>query len=81
MSDKDKIDTLTRCFIDVVWMSIRYAHGRNTYAPSTVREAVKDFQRIYPDWKPSWDSTIETPTELPSVSLKADYLHDILKDK
>ena len=32
---------LAKAFDDILWMAIRYAHGRRTSAPSTVRDACK----------------------------------------
>ena len=43
---------LLSAYEDVVWMAIRYAHGRSTYAPSMVRQSIKKIQEIYPHWKP-----------------------------
>lgn len=40
MTETQKIETLKKCFEDVVWMAVRYAHGRMTYAPPhMVRDA------------------------------------------
>ena len=51
-------EKLLRAFEDTIWMAIRYASGRHTYAPSMVRDAIKAVQSIYPDWKPKDDPTI-----------------------
>jgi hypothetical protein len=37
MTDKEKIAILKHCYTETIWMAIRYAHGRYTYAPSMVR--------------------------------------------
>jgi hypothetical protein len=74
---QNKCQILKSCFEDVVWMAIRYAHGRNTYAPSMVRDAVKKYQRLFPDWKPREDLTIEPPNELTGMELRDDYLDDL----
>jgi len=58
LTDKEKLDIVSNAFQDVVWMAIRYANGRLSYAPVTVRDAVKAYQSVYPDWKPNYDSTI-----------------------
>ena len=80
MEDKEK---LKKCFEDIAWMAIRYAHGRHTYAPGMVRDAVKSFQEVFPDWKPKQDPTIEPPTEeelsRAAVS-RGDYLDDLMGD-
>ena len=79
MTDKQKIAILCKCFEDIVWMAIRYAHGRHTYAPSMVRFAVRDYQKIVPDFKPRPDITIHAPSEseIGGLSLREDYLHDL----
>jgi hypothetical protein len=59
MTDREKLDIVSRAFNDTIWMSIRYANGRLPYAPSMVRDAVKAYQSVYPEWKPKYDSTIK----------------------
>ena len=73
---------LKEAFEDTIWMAIRYADGRHTHAPSMVRNAVKKFQTVFPDWKPKEDSTIKPPEEedLGGISFRGDYLHDILQN-
>lgn len=58
MTDKEKIRVLKNCFDNVAWMAVRYAHGRHTTAPSTVRQAVKSFQSVFPEWNLKSDKTI-----------------------
>jgi hypothetical protein len=58
MTDKEKLDIISRAFEDTIWMAIRYANGRRSYSPGMVRDAVKMYQSVYPDWKPKYDSTI-----------------------
>ena len=41
MSDKKKLELMREAFEDVIWMAIRYAHGRHTYAPDMIREAIE----------------------------------------
>ena len=60
---KETITTLKKAYEDVIWMAIRYAHGRQTYAPSMVRESIKDFQKVFPDWKPRHDITLKPERE------------------
>jgi hypothetical protein len=45
-------DILKKAYEDVIWMAIRYANGRATYAPSMVRDSIKEFQKVFSDWKP-----------------------------
>lgn len=65
---------------DIMWMAVRYAHGRHTYAPSMVREAMKKYKEICPDYR-YYDVTIEPPTteELKGgFAFRSDYLDDLL---
>jgi hypothetical protein len=61
MTDKQKIEKLKHAFEETIWMAIRYADGRHTYAPSMVRSAIKDFKMVFPDWKPKPDGVIKPP--------------------
>ena len=83
MKDKEKIQLLSKAFEEVIWMAIRYADGRHTYAPSAVRDAVKMYQKVYPDWKPREDITITKPTEdeMWGMSMASDYLWDLFESK
>jgi len=73
-------EILKKAFEDVIWAAIRYAHGRHTYAPDMVRDAVRDFQKVFPEWKPKRDITIEPPEKLRSPVLRLDYLDDLFKE-
>ncbi len=68
---------------DILWMAARYAHGRNTYAPSTVRDSVEVFKDVFPDFKIKQDHVIELPTdsEIGGTSFRGDYLDDIFNNK
>jgi hypothetical protein len=70
-------DKLLRAFDDTIWMAIRYAHGRHTYAPSMVRDAIKAVQEVYPDWKPRPDATLEQDKSRMG-GLESDYLDDLV---
>lgn len=69
MADKEErislkeLSVLKKCFEDTIWMAIRYAHGRGTYAPGMVRDAIRDFKKVFPDWKPREDTTIQPPKD------------------
>ena len=64
---------------DTLWMAARYAHGRRTYAPSTVRDAVKKLQAMYPDFEIKRDGAITPPTpEEEKRGFRSDRLEDIL---
>lgn len=83
MTDKQKVEILSDCFKEVIWMAIRYADGRHTFAPSTVRDAIRDYQKVNPDWKPKNDVTIEKPSDdmIGGISFASDYLWDLFEDK
>ena len=55
-----EIDILKKAYEDVIWMAMRYANGRKTYAPSMVRDSIKAFQTVFPDWKPRNDQTLKS---------------------
>ena len=76
-----KEDKLRGAIENILWMAIRYADGRHTYAPSMVRRAVKVFEEVYPDFKIKEDLTIEPPTEddlKRGSSFIEDYLYDLV---
>jgi len=78
------LDILKEAYTEVIWMAIRYAHGRQTYAPSTVRDSIKQFQKVFPDWKPWRDKTLKDDRErMESMkdhfSLKEDWLDDLVE--
>jgi len=83
MTDEEKIRILKMSFEDVIWMAIRYAHGRHTYAPGLVREAVNKFKFVFPEWEIREDTTITPPKEedLGGVSLRDDYLDNLFIHK
>lgn len=71
MNDKE---ILKKCYEDIIWMAIRYANGRQTYAPSMVRDSIEEFQKVFPDWKPKEDKTLD---EFDGNGFKDDYLNDL----
>ncbi|HEY9701609.1 MAG TPA: hypothetical protein V6C58_04145 [Allocoleopsis sp.] len=77
MTDKEKLKVVQNCYNDIVWMAIRYAHGRMTYAPSMVRHSIKQFKKVFPDWEVGEDKTIKPPDTLNIMGLKDDYLNDL----
>ena len=82
MKTKDK-QRLQSAIEDILWMAARYAHGRHTYAPSIVRDSVKVFKDVFPDFKIKQDIVIEVPSEdqIEGLSLRSDYLDDIFNCK
>ena len=76
MTKDEQIKILKNCFNETIWMAIRYAHGRHTYAPSMVRDAIKDFQKVFPHWSPKHDITIEKPEDI-FYGFRSDYLDDL----
>jgi len=80
-SNKEEI--LLGIIKDIFWMAIRYAHGRNTYAPHVVRGCYKTLKRLYPDFKLKPDRTITAPTPRDLNSpfvLREDYLDDLFRE-
>lgn len=75
---EEQMKELEEILGEIVWMAIRYAHGRHTYAPSAVRNAVVKIREIFPDFDLGTDGTIKPPTE-PYSGLKEDYLDDLYK--
>ena len=73
-------DKLKGAIEDIIWMAIRYADGRSTYAPSMVRRAVKVFKEVYPDLEIREDKTIKIPSskDLSGISAIQDYLYDLV---
>jgi hypothetical protein len=63
---------------DILWMAARYAHGRHTYAPSTVRDSVEVFKDIFPEFNIKQDKVIEPSTDM---YFSSDYLDDIFNNK
>ncbi len=61
---------------EILWMAARYAHGRQTFAPSIIRDVVKKMKQIYPEWKPKIDRVIK-PKEPEDRGMAEDYLDDI----
>jgi hypothetical protein len=64
---------------DTLWMAIRYADCRHTFAPSIVRDAVKTMKRLYPDFKLKPDVTIKPPgpDDVGGFRFRDDYLDDL----
>ena len=82
MNAKKKLELMREAFDDVIWMAIRYAHGRHTYAPDIVREAITKVKEIFPDFELKKDDTIESPKEYELYSYyisRKDWLDDLFK--
>lgn len=73
MTDLEK---LKKAFDDVIWQAARYAHGRPTYAPSMVRDAVALRREIDPDWVLAPDPSVKKLDRLDCLS-QSDDLTDI----
>lgn len=81
MTEKER--QLLEIINDILWMAIRYAHGRHTYAPHMVRDAVRKLKNLYPDFKLKPDTTITPPTEEELEKggwvIRGDYLDDLFE--
>jgi hypothetical protein len=76
MKEKEK---LKKAYEDIAWMAIRYAHRSSTYAPKMVRDSIKAFQQVFPDWKPRKDITITKAESPDGIGLPSDSLHDLFE--
>jgi hypothetical protein len=81
MTDAEKLEILKECFSNISWMAIRYAHGRSSYAPEMVRDAIHSFQSVFPDWTPMPDATLSQPPEGILAPYIVDYLNDIVSEE
>jgi hypothetical protein len=77
------LDILKKAYEDVIWMAIRYANGRATYAPSTVRDSIKEFQKVFPEWKPRYDLTLKSDRQMVESetrrTVQGDWLDDLVE--
>lgn len=71
------IEKLKKAYEEIIWMAIRYADGRQTYAPSMVRDSVKAFKEVFPEWEPRPDPTIGKSTFHGTGALPSDSLIDL----
>lgn len=71
-------DALKLAFDMVIVWAARYAHGRATYAPSTVRDAVRIRRSVDPNWKPTERVGLQ-PMKIPGhpIATPEDDLTDI----
>ena len=85
MTDKERIKKLYNIIENTFWMSIRYAHGRHTYAPYIIRDAFKELKEIFPDFELKKDIIIRPPTEEAlgriGQTLREDWLDDLFEEK
>lgn len=80
MNKDEQLRKMRRAFEDVIWMAVRYADGRHTYAPSMVRDAIKEVKEVFPDFKLKDDGVIEKPKEIDWVGAPSDYLWDLFEE-
>jgi len=84
MTDREKVKRLYNIIENTFWMSIRYAHGRHTYAPYIIRDVFKELKEIFPDFKLKKDQTIEPPTEeelSQAGTSREDWLDDLFEEE
>ena len=76
---KKETAIVRKAFEDPIWMAIRYAHGRHTYAPYMVRDAVNRYKEVFPDFELKKDITINPPKpeEIGGINNESDFLHDL----
>jgi hypothetical protein len=85
---KNSHEKLKKAYEDAIWMAIRYAHGRMSYAPGMVRDSIRQFQEVFPDWKPKEDHSLladraRMEETLPKgmQPLKSDWLDDLVRQE
>ena len=84
MNKDKKILKLKQAYEEIYWMAMRYANGRSTYAPTMVRDSIKMFQEVFPDWKPRNDPTLKSDRECGfngPAELDSDWLDDLVEEK
>ena len=79
MTNREPLEIMKEAFEEILWMAMRYAHSRETAAPSIVRKAVKNVRRVFPDFKVKKDSTLAPPTT--AAYVKNDYLNDLFDEE
>lgn len=65
-------------------MVIRCARGRHTFAPTIIRDSIKELKEIFPDFKLKYDSTVKLSTEEDLkylFSLRSAWLDNLFKIK
>jgi hypothetical protein len=86
MTEKEKLRMVSKCFENTIWMAIRYANGRHTYAPYIVRDSVKTYRELYPEWNLQIDKVVVNDYERfngqPNSTLapKEDWLIDLFEN-
>lgn len=78
---KAERDALREAFDDIVIWAARYAHGRATPAPGSVRRAVAVRKQYDPTWAPPGRAGLEPLLALPDgLSLQSDDLTDVFPE-
>lgn len=77
MKYKERSEALEGVVKDIFWMARRYAHGRHTVAPDTVRSAYRTLVDL--GIEINGDDTIKKPdsVDISSRMFRGDYLDDI----
>lgn len=84
---EEKERALKNCFETIVWMAVRYANGRHTYAPYIVRDAIKTYRELYPEWNLQIDRVVlkeyEDCKDSPDLQSfpEGDWLVDLFKEE
>lgn len=81
MVTKKDMKEMCDAFDEILWMSIRYAHGRHTFASTIVRDACK-VRAKHGELTIRSDHTLEErpgPKDRWGVDLESDYLFDLFE--
>lgn len=75
---EEDVRVLKQVIVDTLWCAVRYAHGRSTYAPHTVRDAYQQLINRFPDDSSLVlrEDTVLVPVDL-STTIRGDNLHDL----
>ena len=74
---KPTLEDLKQAFDDIVWMAIRYANNRHTYAPGMVRDAVA-VRAAFGDFAfRHYDETLDGPDKDGGMVCEGDNLKDL----
>lgn len=79
-----KLEILKKVIDDTFYMAIRYAHGRHTFAPTIIRDSLRELKKVFPNFQLRHDDTIKPPTEdelKQHIAVRDDWLDDLFKKK
>ena len=76
MYKKQDVKDLLKAFDDIVWMAIRYANNKHSYAPGMVRDACR-VRAKFGDFRLKVDDTLADKDD--GIGFPGDNLKDLLE--